>query len=175
VLVDIPHSRRILVGLTPALSLVLCLFVAPKLFWINYSPSLPYGVYLVDAEAPRKGDLVAVCLPPPIARIGLTKGYLRPGSCLGAMPVLKRFAAQPGDRVLVNSRGTWINGERLPLSAPRILDHTGRPLSSIGFNRTLHHNEVWLYAPHPSSWDSRYFGPVPPNAVLARMTPLLIF
>ena len=43
----------------------------------------PAGVYRIVSGGFRRGDLVAVCLPIAIARLGLARGYLRSGACPG--------------------------------------------------------------------------------------------
>jgi type IV secretory pathway protease TraF len=46
-----------------------------------------------------------------------------------------------------------------------------RCLASQGFGRA-EPGEIWLYAPHPRSFDSRVFGPVPLGSVRGVLTPL---
>ena len=142
---------------------------------IVVTPSLPLGVYQIHVGAPTRGDLVLACLPEPVARFALGRGYLWEGSCPGGdVPLAKMMAAVAGDTVTVTSAGLAINGRSVPNSLPRDRDSMGRPLSSQPRGAYLVRNsEVWLAAPyHPLSFDSRYFGPVPAAGVVARLDPL---
>lgn len=143
---------------------------------LNLTPSLPRGLYLETTTPPVPGLLILVCLPEPPARLGLARGYLHPGSCpSGAAPALKRIAATAGDTVSVTAAGVNVTGRLLPASAPRSVDRAGRSLSSQPrVPQHLAPGEIWLHAPRPDSWDSRYYGPVPVAAILTTMRPLLV-
>lgn len=144
---------------------------------INLSASMPIGIYArTDAEV-AVGQIVAVCLPPAIARLGRERGYLHAGSCTsGDQPVLKYVMAMAGDSVNVHSSGVMINGCAISNSAVMEHDHQGRPLSHVPWGTlTLQHGQVWLMSTWQSnSWDSRYYGPVQVADVMVAVRPVLV-
>ena len=76
------------------------------LLFSNTDSAAPVGVYLVVSGEPKRGDLVAACLPIAIAQQGLARGYVRTGSCPGdAEPVGKIIGALPGIRFKWNGAG----------------------------------------------------------------------
>src|SRR5271165_6503631 len=92
----------------------------------NGTRSMPIGLYRVvapDALGIRRGALVAVCAPAAAAELGRRRGYLTRGQCAGdSEPLLKVVAAVAGDDLTVSSSGVFVNGCRLPSSAPRSTD-----------------------------------------------------
>ena len=129
---------------------------------VNWTESLPRGLYRLTSDPLHRGALVVTCLEGEPARVALKRGYLRPGRCRsGVRPVLKIVAAIEGDAVVVSEEGVEVNGRLLSFSAPRTKDRHGRPVATAPFGRyQLAGSEVWLHNPVPFSWDSRYFGPV---------------
>ena len=166
----------------------ICGFVAAVLgcAWIttreglrfNFMPSMPIGAYRVSAKAPRMlhaGEFVVACLPGRISKLGLRRGYLSRGSCPdGIEPLLKVVVATSGDDVVVTSRGIRVKGRMLPESAALIADRRGRVLVPwpAGVYR-VPKGAVWLASDNPRGWDSRYWGPVPVQAVIATANPVL--
>ncbi len=79
--------------------------IAPKLIW-NNSASAPIGLYAI---APTKrldiADLVAIDAPPSLANFLAERGYLPHG-----VPLMKRIAALPGQRVCRQDREITIDG-----------------------------------------------------------------
>jgi conjugative transfer signal peptidase TraF len=141
---------------------------------INTSPSIPRGIYRRVEEPLRHDGLVAVCLPAALAAIELHRGFLGRGSCpSGAQPVLKKVLALPGDRLCLTPAGFVRGGRLLAATMPKTTDRRGRPLSHIPFGSyRVRPGAIWLYAPLPNSWDSRYWGGVPISAVRESLRPL---
>ena len=139
----------------------------------NLTASLPLGLY---REAPRPaglGDLVAVCPPPEWVRLGRDRGYLPPGRCDGGgAPLLKWIVAVEGRVVVVDAAGVTLDGHWLQAPAPTV-DRQGRPLAPLpeGHHR-LGPGQLWIATSDPRSLDSRYFGPVTRDAVLATVVPV---
>jgi conjugative transfer signal peptidase TraF len=154
----------------------LALFVLPRHLLVNWTPSLPVGLYAVNySPLPAKGALVTACPPGPLAAEALARRYLTRGSCpAGTMPMLKSVVAVPGDRVAVELDGVWINGKLLAHSSPFKEDRAGRPLSATRFRGRIPEGSVWLYGNHPRSWDSRYFGPLPTTSITHTLDELLV-
>ncbi len=140
----------------------------------NTSGSLPRGLYLLRATPPGRMDLVLVCPPAAAARLASIRRYLAPGSCPGGVrPLGKLLVAAAGDVVELSPAGLRLGGRLVPASRPLPADAAGRPLQHAAFGRRrLAPGEVWLYAPHPRSFDSRYFGPAATGALRGTLQPL---
>lgn len=119
---------------------------------VNESPSVPRGLYVrfIGAAATR-GDMVA--LPQPEAGRPYLAGLGMPVDVL----LLKRAAAAEGDRVC--RVGDVVDIGSLTVSV-RPRDRRGVPLPQWRDCRRLGPGELFLLGDTPSSFDSRYFGPV---------------
>jgi conjugative transfer signal peptidase TraF len=144
---------------------------------INTSSSMPLGVYRVVKKPLAVGNLIEVCLPEPIAKMGLSRSYVMGGLCKGgAAPVIKQLVAMQGDDINLQTKGVSINGKLLAHSQIRAHDQKGRVLIIFGSHFILQTNELWLYGNHDvNSWDSRYFGPITANYVSAVLLPVFTF
>lgn len=129
----------------------------------NYTSSLPRGLYVESAFDPTSADLgqIVVACPSADAAAALA-AYLANGPCPGGVVELgKPLAGLPGDTVVVDSAGVWIDGVSLPDSAPLFRDRAGRPLQPRLGRHVLGQGEYWLHSGRvPTSVDSRYAGPV---------------
>ena len=167
--------RLVLVALFAILGLALSARLRVR---VNWTDSLPRGLYLVNA-VPRagvvRGEIVVACPPRPYAEIGRDHGYLIAGGCPGGVaPVLKLVAARAGDVVQLSSSGIEVNGSRLPGTVLLAADNRGDPPVHVAFGRyRVPAGEIWLFTPKPNGYDSRYFGPVPMKNVLNVARPLL--
>ncbi len=102
------------------------------------------------------------------------RGYLRWGPCPGGVaPLIKTVAALPGQRVEIG-KIVVIDGVELPGSELRPIDGEGRTIRPYagGVVPTGH---VYLHSIYASSYDSRYFGPVPDSGLLGLGLPVLVF
>jgi conjugative transfer signal peptidase TraF len=130
----------------------------------NASASIPPGLYRLSHRPARRGDLVLACPPEAASRLALERRYLPRGACPGGtQPLGKRLLAVAGDGVELSPGGIAVGGIPAPVpgSRPLARDTAGRPLAAWpSGRRTLGAGQVWLFAPHPRSFDSRYFGPV---------------
>jgi len=131
----------------------------PILVW-NASPSLPVGLYGVMAQPPQLGDRVLARLPPRLAALAARRGYLAPTAYL-----LKPVAAINGDRVCRLGDRIYVRGRFAARAKAR--DRARRALPTWQGCQTLRPGEVFLLAPDPDSFDSRYFGGLPHSAVAA--------
>jgi conjugative transfer signal peptidase TraF len=124
---------------------------APALALINESPSLPRGLYVRASGAPDRGVVVAVA--PPAGAAGYLAG-------LGAAPdalLLKRVRAGAGD--IVCSEGDLVRTPTGTLAVGQ-RDRRGAALPQWRDCRVLEGDEVFVVGDTPTSFDSRYFGPV---------------
>jgi len=81
--------------------------------------------------------------------------------------------AVAGDRVLLTTSGLRVNGRLLVDSTVQSVDSAGRPLDHVsGRSFLLGEEQLWLFSPHPLSWDSRYYGPVNERQVRGRLIAL---
>jgi conjugative transfer signal peptidase TraF len=148
---------------------------------INLSPSAPLGVFVASqvpadsASHLERGMLVAVCLPPSVARWGRARAYLMRGSCAdGTAPVGKTILAVAGDTVRVSSGGLALGSRVICGTSPLARDGQGRAMPRIGDGAyAVSVGEIWLISNYTArSWDSRYFGPVPTTGVVATLRPV---
>nr|WP_172690347.1 conjugative transfer signal peptidase TraF [Agrobacterium genomosp. 6]ASK40627.1 conjugative transfer signal peptidase TraF [Agrobacterium genomosp. 6] len=144
---------------------------------LNLTPSEPLGLWRIE-ELQRPvaiGDLVFLC--PPMTAVfadAWRRGYLRRGLCAGGFaPLIKTVAALPGQRVDITDRG-FIDGRLVPASSVWRTDGEGRVLlPDPGGVVPPHH--LFLHSSFASSYDSRYFGPVPDSGLLGLARPVLTF
>lgn len=145
-----------------ALALPAVLRSPPLLVW-NASPSMPVGLYRVEARAPvAAGDTVVAWLPPTARTLAARRRYLP-----AAVPAVKRVAALARARVCARGDAIFIDGKRL---ATRLAaDRRGRPLPWWRGCRTLGPGDIFLLVPESTeSFDGRYFGPSPRADVIGR-------
>jgi len=142
---------------------------------LNLSGSAPEGLYLRTGRPAAVGEWVAACLPEELARFGRARVYVAAGACPGgAAPLLKRLAAAEGSRIEQTAAGLSIDGRLFPRSAPREKDSRGRALPvTVSYPYTVPSGEVLLLNEHSLSWDGRYFGPVPGEALLGVYRPVV--
>jgi len=155
-----------------ALAVLAVRFLGDLGYRYNTSESVPRGIYSFRSGTIERGTFVAVCLPPALSKVGLSRDYLVEGSCFGgARPVLKKVLGVPGDTVLVGESVT-INGIKISNSRRSSLDRRGRWLDRIPAGEyLLEPGEVWLGSFHEFGWDSRYWGPIRQEATLAIAVP----
>ncbi len=129
---------------------------APKLIW-NASASTPIGLYAISAsDGLEASDLVAVAAPEPIATFLADGGYLPRG-----VPLLKRVAGLPGQRVCRSGHTITVNGQAIGDALDR--DRRGRELPIWQGCRVVADDELFLMNWQiRDSLDGRYFGPFPP-------------
>jgi type IV secretory pathway protease TraF len=133
----------------------------PHIVW-NASPSVPIGFYGIVHRRPDVGELALVRLPDDLAEIADRNGYL-PRSAL----LLKPVAASAVDRVCRFGADVFVQGRPVARAMTE-----GGPLPPWRGCRTLGGSELFLLAEHPTSFDSRYFGPVDAKHVIGTAIPL---
>ena len=139
---------------------------APRLIW-NASASTPVGFYTIGEVGNLEvTDLVAVDAPEPLATFLSDGGYLPRG-----VPLLKRVAAHPGQRV--SRTGHVITVDGVPMGDALDRDRRGRLLPIWRGCQLVANGELFLMNWQVrDSLDGRYFGPLPATAVIGRATPL---
>ena len=139
----------------------------PWLIW-NVSPSAPVGLYRTISGVPQKGDFVLVRTPKQVSQLASSRHYI-PAN----VPLVKRIAAIAGDHVCAARRVILING--YAIARPLERDSSGRKMPLWQGCRLLHEGEYFLLmAEAPTSFDSRYFGPVMRENLIGRLVPLWV-
>lgn len=142
---------------------------------LNLTPSEPLGLWRIEAlsRSVAIGDLVFIC--PPITAVfeqAMQRGYLRRGLCDGGVaPLIKTVAALPGQHVEITHH-VVIDGQPIVASAVRARDGEGRELKPYP-GGVVPSGNLFFHSPFASSYDSRYFGPVPASGVLGLARPIL--
>ena len=146
----------------------------PRLIY-NPSDSVAVGWYRVEPINRRAdsltrplsvGSIVLVSLPTEAAALAAQRGYLPM-----RIPLLKRVGAVSPQEVCIVGGVVRIDG----VSSASVLraDRMGRSLPAWQQCRRLEFGELFLLSvTNPSSFDSRYFGPVRTSAVLGIAHPL---
>lgn len=124
----------------------------PWLVW-NVSSSAPTGLYVVgERKGLGRGDMVVATLPAASRHFAAVRGYLPMN-----VPLVKRVAAVPGDRVCAYEEYVGVNGRRVAARLPA--DARGRTLPRWGGCEWLGEGRyLLLMADNPASFDGRYFG-----------------
>ena len=148
-------------------------------FRMNFTSSMPVGIYLTGSGEARQSDLVAFCLPSnnPFSALAKERTYLQSGLCpSGRQPLLKILAGVPGDLVEMNASGIAINGQPLAGTKHPNHDRRGRPLpDSLLSNGVIPDGLALVISnEHAGGFDSRHFGLVPISSLHA-VRPILIF
>jgi conjugative transfer signal peptidase TraF len=125
----------------------------PVLIVWNTTASVPVGFYAVARGTPRRGDLLVTRLPAAAEALAVTRTIL-----LSHTPVLKPVAAVEGDLVCRWGAVVTVNGR--PAAIARRHDRHDRNLPVWQGCRRLSASHVFVLAPHPDSFDSRYYGPL---------------
>ena len=146
-------------------------------FRLNLTPSEPLGLWrIVALQRPvETGDLVFIC-PPVTASFeeARRRGYVRRGLCPGGFaPLIKTVAALPGQHIEIGANVT-VDGKPLASSIVRASDGEGRPITPFKTGIVPLRN-LFLHSSFASSYDSRYFGPVPDTGLLGLARPVLTF
>ncbi len=80
------------------------------------------------------------------------------GHCGGTLPLLKRIVGLPGDKVIINARGIFINDKFIKKSRPYLIDGYGKPLPKQQLNGIIPEGKLIIAGDTKNSFDSRYFG-----------------
>jgi len=139
----------------------------PKVLLWNASASVPIGLYaLRPVHVLALTDLLVIAPSRPLAAYLAERRYLARG-----VPLLKRVAGLPGQRVCRNGATVSVDGIDLGLARDR--DGAGRPLPVWQGCRVVSANQIFVMNWQAAdSFDSRYFGPLPRSSVIARAIPL---
>ena len=172
-----PKRVRIVLGIF-ALSAVLVGGASTFDLRVNWTESMPRGIYQRMEPALERGAWVAVCLEGDAAELARERGYVIDGSCpSGLTPIFKRLVGVPGDRIRVAMDGVAVNGAAVADSELAEVDSRRRPLEHTAQGElVLTEGRYFVMGMNASrSWDSRYFGAVSARQIVAGAKPLWTF
>jgi conjugative transfer signal peptidase TraF len=142
----------------------------PKRLFINESPSMKQGIYLVyGGKKPKVGETVLITLP------GFLRDFAKTHSFLSRRnPLLKKVAAVRGDKICGNGRETVVNEKEI--YALKEVDAEGRPLPKYLGCQVLESGEFFPVGENSErSFDGRYFGPLDETLILGKAKLLFEF
>ena len=155
-------------GFTGLLAVFSMLF-ANRQIVINTSPSVAPGLYIRSANAPAVGQLIEFRIPP------MARAYVqaRAGRIDRDWYILKPIAAGPGDVVDTWSDWLVINGRRISRMPP-VYDSAGHRLPIWRSHCVLRSDEFFVFSARiPNSFDSRCYGPISREQVVAVRKPII--
>lgn len=119
------------------------------------------GLYQVVNRPVARGQLAVLELPHVVAAFAGDRGYVPTGVYL-----LKPVVAIAGDRVCRLINAVTLNARTVAVA--RVKDGAGRTLPRWNGCRVLRHNEFFVLAVRPGSFDGRYFGALTSDAIVGR-------
>ncbi|MBP1886569.1 conjugative transfer signal peptidase TraF [Ensifer mexicanus] len=144
---------------------------------INLTPSEPLGLWRIAPldRTVSAGDLVFICPPQTLAmQEARARGYLRFGTCPGGVaPLIKMVIAIGGQPVEIGAEVT-IDGHVVPYSDLAQGDGKGRLMTPYP-GGVVPRGSVFLHSPFRSSFDSRYFGPLPTSGIVGLAQQVLTY
>ncbi len=152
-------------GAAAGIGLLVPVFGGTPWLVYNASGSAPLGFYVRSVQPAGMGDYVLVR-----ADSGPAIEAARRGLVPAGMPLVKRLAAGPGDRVCRTGTRVSVNGRVIVEALHR--DRSGRRLPVWSGCRQLGSGDSFLLQDHPLSFDGRYFGITPASAVGGRLVPV---
>lgn len=140
-------------------------------FWIldigvNFTPSMPKGLYMAVDKEIERNDIVKFCLKnTTFITVAKESMYLQQGSCdIELQPLLKIVAGIEGDRVAINSTGIEVYHANQEIACfwkgiAKRQDSQGRELpESLLENGIIPKGKALVLTRHEGSFDSRYYG-----------------
>lgn len=133
----------------------------PRLLW-NASASAPVGLYRISPVGVlERGEIVVAQVPARVRRLAAERRYVPMN-----VPLVKRVAALPGDRVCALGSRLLVNGRAVAVR--RATDGRRRPMPRWRGCFTLGDGRLLLLMDDPASFDGRYFGPTLSTEVIGR-------
>jgi conjugal transfer pilin signal peptidase TrbI len=166
-----PRARSFLRFVVPVVgALALLKVTVGGRLLINFTPSIPRGVYWISRGAePNRGDLVTFPIPAEVQDLIYQRHYVSPAIRLLAKPVV----GVGGDPICIRDHQLFLGEQRIAGVVER--DQQGLPLEPRPICRTLGNDELFVATRRDNSFDSRYFGPIAKVAVLGTLKPLATF
>lgn len=153
--------------------LVLAVFSAthrPLQRWMyNATDSIPKGLYVLHYDTHsrplRVGDIAVFAIPRGVLDIVIERRYIDP-----VFSLMKPIAAVAGDHVCTVQREVIVNRDSYGRIRPA--DSHGRPLPYFRTCGRVADDVIYTFTDDERSFDSRHYGPIKREDVIARATPL---
>jgi type IV secretory pathway protease TraF len=163
----VTERARIVITMSGAIALLVASAFAPPVVVLNLTSSVPRGLYLTSAGALTRGDQVLILSDLILPTIGAPHHLTTRGPFL-----IKVVAGVTGDRACRYGPSVWVSGHIRVWA--KGTDRFGRLLPTWRGCSVLGRDDVMVFGTHPSSFDSRYFGPIPINRIRARVIPIWV-
>jgi len=154
------HNWRLWLAIT-------CLIVAgtliPYKFSVTLTPSLKHRIYWLTRNPDKvvRGDYVLFHHKELAAKVGMKKSE----------EMLKVIGCNEGDQLTVDAeKKFYCNGEYLVRA--KDISLKGEPLQHFVFKGQIPKGVMFVMGQHKDSYDSRYFGFVDKNRILAKAYPI---
>lgn len=154
------HNWRLWLAIT-------CLIIAgtliPYKFSVTLTPSLKHRIYWLTRNPDKvvRGDYVLFHHKELAAKVGMKKSE----------EMLKVIGCNEGDQLTVDAeKKFYCNGEYLVRA--KDISLKGEPLQHFVFNGQIPKGVMFVMGQHKDSYDSRYFGFVDKNRILAKAYPI---
>lgn len=154
-------------GLIITIYAIARLYPPPKMLYLNTTLSEPIGLYLISKDKVQKGDLVVFKVPPNAESIIYGRKLLKPSALL-----LKEYYALPGEHYTITDKYIYVNDCRVGKIYEN--DSKNMPLPRLRGTFTVKKGHFLALATYrETSLDSRYFGDIPQELIVAKVTPFL--
>lgn len=167
-----PKRSWQIVGICTSIFLIFQIWMQIPVFYVNFSSSLPRGIYFrVPQGKIHVGDYVIYLPPEDVVDVMRRCGWLSEG----VLPhlFLKNVAALAGDRYTVSAHSFFVNGQYIGEAIPE--DSEGHSLPLASGTHIVPENEFLPVAAYSSrSFDGRYTGTVPLDCIVAKVIPILV-
>lgn len=157
--------------------------------------SIPRGLYWHDTRAftPERGQFIRIVFKP--SQPWIAERYARD---VDYPQHVKTVGALPGDLIVADSQQNYFickphdgqSTSQIPVEStvaregmlcwgagrPQAFDSQQRPMTGWLLPNTEYRikpGEIWTFAPHARSMDSRYYGPLPVDRIVSKVTPLI--
>lgn len=167
---DIPR-KRLAVGFVILGFFLICVWRPPNLFLLNFSDSVPAGLYLrVSCRTVNVGDMVVYMPTDDVVDWMRKRGWFKDGE--KPLPFLKYVGGLSGDTFAAIGHRFYINDEYIG----DILDTDsgGIALPQISGAHQVPAQEFLPLSSDAKGFDGRYTGCVPINRIIAKAIPLLV-
>ena len=137
---------------------------------IIYYPLQPYRIGLVDSPS----IYTKLVMYKKINPLGIKFDIIKDNLYIFEFPkdtsyykkgteFVKYAKCLPGDKLEVKNLKYYCNGKYIDKA--RTKDSKGREVKPFVFNGIIPENKIFMYAPHPKSYDSRYWGFLDKNKI----------
>jgi len=144
-------QRKFLLGLSGAIFGIIITYI--------YYPKIHYRIGLIDTPSIYEKIVIYELKKPDeviknkmyVFKFPYSTKYYKKGELF-----IKYAKCLPGDKLEVRGYKYYCNGKYFATAVKT--DSKGEPVKHFEYNGTIPQNKYFMYAPHPQSYDSRYWG-----------------